>query len=89
MKYKCGCFMYDLPNTACVFCQKCDVFYDYTGGIYMLLCSDNKPIMKNGLCFKGCDDRKPFPLGTSFDVSTDDIIAHKLTELGNYMKKKR
>lgn len=37
MKYKCGCFMYDLPNTACVFCQKCDVFYDYTGGIYMLL----------------------------------------------------
>lgn len=31
--------IYNLPDEACVFCQYCtDIFWDYSHGIYMLLC---------------------------------------------------
>lgn len=89
MKYKCGCFMYDLPSKSCVFCQKCDVFYDYSGGIYMLICSDNKSIMENGMWLKGCNERESFPLGTMFEISDDDILLKKLTEFSKLYEPKK
>ena len=64
MKYQCGIFIYDLPETSCVFCQNADVFWDYTNGIYLVLCP-NKSI-DNTIWIKGCDKRKAFPEGTSF-----------------------
>lgn len=37
--YECGLLKYTLPDHACVFCKHCsDVFYDYSCGIYMLIC---------------------------------------------------
>lgn len=40
-QYTCGLFKYTLPDCACVFCKHCDaVFYDYSGGIYMLNCDN-------------------------------------------------
>lgn len=64
MKYQCGLFIYDLPETSCVFCQNADVFWDYSEGMYLILCPNRS--IDNELSLKGCDDRKPFPEGTLF-----------------------
>lgn len=64
MKYKCGVFIYDLPKTCCVFCQKAEVMWDFTHGIYMVLCPKHKVDMKQFL--KGCSNRIPYPEGTDF-----------------------
>ena len=35
--------LYKLPEEACVFCMFCtDIFWDYTHGIYALICDANK-----------------------------------------------
>lgn len=46
--YNCGLFKYTLPDHACVFCKHCtDVFYDYSGGIYMLICDKENDVDGN------------------------------------------
>ena len=36
-----GDITYNCPPKCCLFCDKCtDVFYDYTSGPYMMLCTD-------------------------------------------------
>lgn len=53
--YECGLFKYNLPDHACVFCKHCtDVFYDYSNGIYMLIC-DKKDDVDGNLLDK-CTD---------------------------------
>ena len=64
MKYRCGVFMYDLPEKCCVFCKKAEVMWDFTHGIYMVLCPEHKVTMKNFL--KGCSKRISYPKGTDF-----------------------
>lgn len=64
MEYQCGPLIYDLPETCCVFCQNADVFWDYSNGIYMILCPYKSIDTKTWI--KGCDNRKAYPEGTSF-----------------------
>lgn len=64
MKYECGPFIYDLPKTSCVFCQNADIYYDYSGGIYLILCPVKT--IKGHIWLKGCEKRNPFPEGTEF-----------------------
>ena len=65
MKYQCGPFIYDLPETSCSFCQEADIFWDYSNGIYMIVCPHHRIDTKRWV--KGCEDkRKPFPEGTEF-----------------------
>lgn len=64
MKYQCGPFIYDLPESSCVFCQNADVIWDYSNGIYFITCPYKS--INNNLWIKGCDSRKPYPEGTSF-----------------------
>lgn len=47
MKYRVACFTYDLPESSCVFCQKAELMWDFSGGIYMVLCPEY--IKKNGV----------------------------------------
>jgi hypothetical protein len=38
-------YKYHLPYTACVFCKHCtDIFWDFSGGIYGLICEKNMDI---------------------------------------------
>lgn len=64
MKYQCGPFIYDLPETACAFCQEAHILWDYSNGMYMINCPHN--IVNDEIFVKGCDNRKPFPEGTEF-----------------------
>lgn len=65
MKYQCGPFIYDLPKTSCVFCQNADIYWDYSGGMYLILCPYHK--IEEKIWIKGCDDkRKPYPENTEF-----------------------
>ena len=61
MKYRCGPFIYDLPRTACVFCEKADIFWDYSSGIYMILCPEREVDKHTTLV--GCNKRKDYPSG--------------------------
>lgn len=38
-------YKYHLPYTACVFCKHCtDIFWDFSGGIYGLICEKSMDI---------------------------------------------
>lgn len=64
MKYQCGPFIYDLPITACVFCQNADIYWDYSSGIYMISCPEHE--VDKHIALHGCDKRKDYPEGTKF-----------------------
>lgn len=64
MKYKCGLYIYDLPETSCVFCQNAEIMWDYTNGIYMILCPKHK--VDTIRMIRGCDNKIPYPEGTEF-----------------------
>lgn len=36
--YICGPFKYTLPETACVFCCHADILWDFSNGIYCIIC---------------------------------------------------
>lgn len=37
--YRCGSYLYKLPETSCMFCDHCtDVFWDGLNGIYGMVC---------------------------------------------------
>ena len=65
MKYRVACFTYDLPESSCVFCQKAELRWDFSGGIYMVLCPEYKIISKQRF-IEGCNKRIPYPEGTDF-----------------------
>lgn len=58
MTYKCGPFNYNLPDSSCVFCRHSDIFWDYTHGIYMVLCDKGHKVDSLGKLAQGCDDRE-------------------------------
>ncbi len=40
-EYKCEYYSVMAPERSCFFCQHCtDIFFDYTNGPYMFLCSE-------------------------------------------------
>lgn len=40
-RYKCEFYEVDAPDNHCLFCKKCtDVFWDFTHGPYMFLCTE-------------------------------------------------
>lgn len=39
---------------SCFLCRNSDIFYDYTNGPYLVLCSDPDGVTDNGLCGE-CD----------------------------------
>lgn len=44
----------EMPEDSCVFCEHCtDLFWDYTNGIYMVFCEEEK----QGI-FGGCESFK-------------------------------
>ena len=53
-EYKCGQYTYNLPETACVFCEHCaDVFWDYIHGPYCIICNKRLSDIKGnftGIC---------------------------------------
>ena len=41
-EYKCEYYSVMVPERSCFFCQHCtDIFFDYTHGPYLLLCTAN------------------------------------------------
>lgn len=57
MKYECGPFIYDLPETSCVFCKHADIFWDYTHGIYWILCDEGYDVTDIA---RGCKKREEY-----------------------------
>lgn len=54
-KYKCGLFVYTLPDHCCVFCKHCSaVWWDYSNGICNITC-DNDIYGINGNIQNVCD----------------------------------
>lgn len=55
-KYECGPFVYNFPDTCCVFCKHADIYWDYTHGIYMVTCDKGTLIDSLGKLAQGCDE---------------------------------
>lgn len=55
-KYECGPFVYDFPDSCCVFCRHADIFWDYTNGIYMVICDKGNQIDSIEKLVKGCNE---------------------------------
>jgi len=84
MKYQCGLFIYDLPETSCVFCQNADVMWDYSNGIYLVICPHHK--INDEVWIKGCDDKhNPYPDGTEF-TSKEYRMRNVLNKTGGNQK---
>lgn len=60
MKYECGPFIYDLPETSCVFCKHADIFWDYTHGIYWILCDEGYKVTDIAKMAKGCKKQEVY-----------------------------
>ena len=60
MKYECGPFIYDLPETSCVFCKHADIIWDYTHGIYAIWCDEGYEVTDLGKMAKDCKKREVY-----------------------------
>lgn len=58
MKYECGPFIYDLPETSCVFCDHADIFWDYTHGIHTIICDKGHEATDLAKMGHGCKDQE-------------------------------
>ena len=65
MKYRVACFMYDLPENSCAFCQDAEIFWDFTSGIYMVTCDQGNNVNTERF-IKGCNTKRNYPEGTKF-----------------------
>lgn len=63
--------IYELPSEACVFCEHCtDIFWDYSHGIYMLICCEEQSAVEFGNV--PCICKKFIP-----DLVTEDILENR------------
>lgn len=63
--------IYKLPDKACVFCQSCtDIFWDYTHGIYALVCEKDNKAAEFGNVPCICKDFEA-------DLVTEDILENR------------
>lgn len=59
-EYKCeNGVTYNVPDKSCLVCQKCkDVFWDYTNGPYMVICSIHEDPVTDGTCTDYVEEEK-------------------------------